>query len=238
MAYATSRRGVSLGVVIAALMVLWVRFVSAQGAAGTGTLQGTVKDPTGAVMQSVAVKVTNAVSGFARTTTTDAAGKFVLTNLPANAYHLSVEAQGFEFKRLQVAFARGLIERQIAHAQRFEVAPHRRERGLQLVGDRRDQLALVTVDLLQLGDQATLGLAIQERFPRYYRYFATPAVDSISPRSGPLVAEPQCSSAWLRLEPSIDTGFAKGVCRAILSMPLPDRSASGDSRTCSALIRW
>ncbi len=47
-------------------------------------------------MQAVAVTITNRVSGFARTTTTDAAGQYSFTNLPPNPYHLSVEAQGFQ----------------------------------------------------------------------------------------------------------------------------------------------
>ena len=46
----------------------------AQGLGGAGTVQGTVKDPTGGVMQAVEVRISNPVSGFARTATTDAAG--------------------------------------------------------------------------------------------------------------------------------------------------------------------
>jgi len=67
----------------------------AQGLGGAGTIQGTVKDPTGGVMQSVEETIRNAVSGFMRTATTDAAGKYSFTNLPPNAYHLAVEVQGF-----------------------------------------------------------------------------------------------------------------------------------------------
>jgi hypothetical protein len=69
---------------------------SAQGLGGAGTIQGIVKDPTGGVMQSVEVKIANRVSGFARTATTDAVGKYVFNNLPPNPYHISVEAQGFQ----------------------------------------------------------------------------------------------------------------------------------------------
>ena len=36
----------------------------AQGRGGAGTVQGTVKDPTGGVMQAVEVKIGNTVSGF------------------------------------------------------------------------------------------------------------------------------------------------------------------------------
>jgi hypothetical protein len=70
--------------------------VRGQGLGGAGTVQGTVKDPTGGVMQAVEVRIRNPVSGFARTTTTDAAGKYVFSNLPPNPYRISVEAQGFQ----------------------------------------------------------------------------------------------------------------------------------------------
>ena len=68
----------------------------AQGLGGAGTVQGTVKDPTGGVMQAVEVRISNPVSGFTRTTTTDAAGKYVFSNLPPNPYHITVQAQGFQ----------------------------------------------------------------------------------------------------------------------------------------------
>jgi hypothetical protein len=68
----------------------------AQGLGGAGTVQGTVTDPTGGVMQAVEVKISNPVSGFTRTTTADVNGKFVFGNLPPNPYHVSVEAQGFK----------------------------------------------------------------------------------------------------------------------------------------------
>jgi hypothetical protein len=68
---------------------------AAQGLGGTGTVQGTVKDPTGGVMQAVDVTISNVVSGFTRTASTDAGGKFTFSNLPPNSYHVAVEAQGF-----------------------------------------------------------------------------------------------------------------------------------------------
>ncbi len=58
-------------------------------------MQGTVKDPSGGVMQAVEVRISHPVSGFTRTTTTDATGKYVFSNLPPNPYHLAVQAQGF-----------------------------------------------------------------------------------------------------------------------------------------------
>jgi hypothetical protein len=70
--------------------------VRAQELGNAGTVQGTVKDQTGGVMQSVPVRMSNAVTGFTRTTTTDTAGKFVFRNVPPNPYRLSVETQGFQ----------------------------------------------------------------------------------------------------------------------------------------------
>ncbi|HEY2905112.1 MAG TPA: carboxypeptidase-like regulatory domain-containing protein, partial [Vicinamibacterales bacterium] len=68
----------------------------AQELGGAGTVQGTVKDPTGGVMVAVAVEITNPVSGLKRTATTDASGRFVFRNLPQNPYHVAVAAQGFQ----------------------------------------------------------------------------------------------------------------------------------------------
>ena len=63
---------------------------------GAGTIQGTVKDPTGGVMQAVEVRIANPVSGFTRTATTDAAGHYVFNNLPPNPYHLTIQVEGFQ----------------------------------------------------------------------------------------------------------------------------------------------
>ena len=52
----------------------------AQGLGGAGTVQGTVKDPTGGIMQAVQVRISNPVSGFSRSVSTDAAGRYVFSN--------------------------------------------------------------------------------------------------------------------------------------------------------------
>ena len=76
--------------------VIGLQMARGQELGGAGTVQGTVTDPTGGVMQAVDVKLGNPVSGLTRTATTDAAGKFVFRNLPPNPYHLTSEAQGFK----------------------------------------------------------------------------------------------------------------------------------------------
>src|SRR4051812_42147892 len=92
-----SFRGVRIAVFLSVLVRLGnLGLALAQGLGGAGTIQGTVKDPTGGVMQAVEVRISNPVSGFSRTTTTDTGGKYVFSNLPPNPYHISVVAQGFQ----------------------------------------------------------------------------------------------------------------------------------------------
>jgi Carboxypeptidase regulatory-like domain len=68
---------------------------SAQSVGNSGSINGTVVDPTGAVVSKATVEIRNPVSGLDRSTTTDAAGKFAFTNIPFNPYHLVVTAEGF-----------------------------------------------------------------------------------------------------------------------------------------------
>jgi hypothetical protein len=60
-----------------------------------GVVHGTVTDPSGAVVPNATVHLTNAVSGFDRATTTDAAGQFRMANVPFNPYRINVSAAGF-----------------------------------------------------------------------------------------------------------------------------------------------
>src|SRR5580765_6634581 len=82
-------------VLCAAIVITGVAGAEAQELGGAGTVEGTVKDPTGAAMAAVMVDLSNPVTGLKRSTTTDAAGKFTFRNLPPNGYHVVVSAQGF-----------------------------------------------------------------------------------------------------------------------------------------------
>ena len=62
---------------------------------GGGTIEGTVKDPSGAAVPGARVEITYPVSGFTRETTTGGAGDFRFTNVPFNPYHMTVTATGF-----------------------------------------------------------------------------------------------------------------------------------------------
>jgi hypothetical protein len=67
----------------------------AQSVGNSGSINGSVVDPTGAVVPKATVEIRNPVSGLDRSTTTDSAGKFAFTNVPFNPYHLTVTAEGF-----------------------------------------------------------------------------------------------------------------------------------------------
>ncbi|HEY4902891.1 MAG TPA: TonB-dependent receptor [Candidatus Sulfotelmatobacter sp.] len=82
---------------VAILVLIFCTIASfAQSAGNSGSINGSVVDPTGAVVPNATVEIRNPVSGFDHSTTTDAAGKFAFTNIPFNPYHLTVTAEGFQ----------------------------------------------------------------------------------------------------------------------------------------------
>jgi hypothetical protein len=64
-------------------------------AQSSGTIEGTVKDASGAAIPTATVEIHNPVSQFERSTATDTDGKFRFTSVPFNPYHLVVTANGF-----------------------------------------------------------------------------------------------------------------------------------------------
>src|SRR5882762_2439299 len=61
----------------------------------SGSIEGVVKDQSGASVPGAKVEITNPVSSFHREATTDNDGNFRFTNVPFNPYHLVVTAAGF-----------------------------------------------------------------------------------------------------------------------------------------------
>jgi len=86
---------------IATVLALLTLFLASAFAAdpqnlgATGTLQGSVTDPTGAVVAGATVQINNRVTNYSATATTDASGLFAFRNVPFNHYHLTVTAPGF-----------------------------------------------------------------------------------------------------------------------------------------------
>jgi len=68
---------------------------SAQSGGSSTSVSGTVLDPSGAVVPGATVQIHNPVSQFDHTTTTDSVGKFTISNVPFNPYHLTITRTGF-----------------------------------------------------------------------------------------------------------------------------------------------
>jgi len=80
---------------VAACFTLLAAFALAQ-VGGTGSIQGTVTDPTGAVVAGATVTAVNNATGAATTRQTTSAGFFALPLLPAGQYNVTVKATGFQ----------------------------------------------------------------------------------------------------------------------------------------------
>lgn len=62
----------------------------------TATLQGVVRDTSNALLPGVTVTLRDQNTGFARATTTDRTGMYVLSYVPAGTYELTMELAGFK----------------------------------------------------------------------------------------------------------------------------------------------
>src|SRR5271156_6173684 len=81
------------------LVLGWVLLFAGGAANGqsgnSGSIEGTVKDPSGAVIAGATVEIRNPVSGYTRTAQTGTDGTFRFSNVPFNPYHLVVTETGF-----------------------------------------------------------------------------------------------------------------------------------------------
>ncbi|MGA9474609.1 MAG: carboxypeptidase regulatory-like domain-containing protein [Terriglobales bacterium] len=82
------------------LLVCAVVFVMASasfviGQTSQGRILGTVTDPSGAVVSSAIVTVTNTATGVSRKSTSSSAGDFVVPELEAGPYSVKVQSKGF-----------------------------------------------------------------------------------------------------------------------------------------------
>src|SRR5712692_142207 len=92
--YAAHGRGEVSACLILGLSLLFAAAPS--WAQSSGSIEGVVKDPSGAAIAGAMVEISYPVSGFHREGTTGDDGSFKFTNVPFNPYHLTVTAAGFE----------------------------------------------------------------------------------------------------------------------------------------------
>jgi hypothetical protein len=91
----TRERGNFLTVKILAVFVVLLLCVAAFAQETTGGLQGTVRDPKGAVVPKARVEVTGTSLVGIKKMDTDASGYYRFANLPPGSYTLTVTAPGF-----------------------------------------------------------------------------------------------------------------------------------------------
>src|ERR1700722_7533776 len=77
-----------------ALLVIGSAVLS-YGQSGSGTIRGTVLDPSGAAVRGATVTISNPVSHYQQSANADAQGVFEFNNIPFNNYHLTARAMGF-----------------------------------------------------------------------------------------------------------------------------------------------
>jgi len=68
---------------------------SAPALSNSGTISGTITDPSAAIVPNATVQIANHVTGYTRSFTTDNSGQFHFYNVPFNTYHLTITMTGF-----------------------------------------------------------------------------------------------------------------------------------------------
>ena len=99
--HSNTRRGGRSGMRLLGSLLLLVSLwacVSLPASAQTiqGSMTGVVSDPTGAVVPGAKIILTDTAKGYNYNAVTDSVGRYVITNLPASTYKISVEAGGFK----------------------------------------------------------------------------------------------------------------------------------------------
>src|SRR5882672_5292068 len=78
------------------ILVLLLSTRAAYGQQVTGIILGRVTDSTGSVVPGATIQIQNPATGFSRTDTADADGRYLEANLPLGTYTITVQKQGFQ----------------------------------------------------------------------------------------------------------------------------------------------
>lgn len=153
---------------LAVLVVLLLLVPAAWGQRVTGSIIGTVTDPSGAVVPDASVAARNVATNLERSATTDAAGFYRIDLLPIGTYSLTIEATGFrreiltdislqidQVARIDVALQVGELEQEVivtsapplvdtSSAAIGDVIENKRILDMPLNGRNFQQLAMLT----------------------------------------------------------------------------------------------
>ena len=90
------RRWAGIGLALVFFLQAGIAPAPVFGQATEGSILGTITDGSGAAIVGATVNVTSVQTGYVRTTPTNEAGDFVVTNLPLGSYTVSTEMAGFK----------------------------------------------------------------------------------------------------------------------------------------------
>ena len=85
----------AVGLIVMTVVLVGPQSLFAQSSA-TGTLTGTVTDPSGGVLPGASVSVTNQATGLVQSAVSASAGEFTVSTLPVGRYEVNVELDGFK----------------------------------------------------------------------------------------------------------------------------------------------
>ena len=82
--------------IVAGLLCFQSFAVFSRAQSSSGTIHGSVLDPSGAAIAGATVEIQNPVSQFNQTSRSDAQGAFTFVNLPFSSYHVTANAPNFQ----------------------------------------------------------------------------------------------------------------------------------------------
>lgn len=93
------RQFAKIGLTISVFLLLLSIVISGQSEAGKSSVEGSVRDQNGAIIQGATVVIKNIETGLERTVTTNTGGTFSAPVLPVGRYSITVSANGFAEQR-------------------------------------------------------------------------------------------------------------------------------------------
>jgi hypothetical protein len=180
------------------------------GAAATGTIQGTVLDPTGVPVSGAQVRLTREPAIPVRTATTEQDGQFSFTDVPPGTFDLSITFAGFKVK--DVAGTLSQSDGGVLPAIKLELAP--------IVSDVTVHLTVEEIATEQIKEQEQQRLV--GVIPNFY---ATYAKDP-----APMTSKQKFGLAWkAAIDPTsfVIAGIIAGGEQANNSFPGYGQGAAG-----------
>jgi hypothetical protein len=108
---------------------------SAAAQSASGTINGTVTDSTGAIIPGATIEIQNPVSGYQRSTQSDASGAYQFTNVPFNNYHATATMNGFASQSSDL-----LVHSSVSITQNWKLAPAQQMQTVNVTTDAGDLL--------------------------------------------------------------------------------------------------